>query len=261
MKETSRQDRRHSSSGSSPRPSDGSPASALTCLSRLSLTATLSGKSSVSDGAHESILILRVSALPLVGGRWFLFGRSVGRSSLTAVQLLPVEDSEDISGAAAGETESPSVSVCYGCGQADKEAARPCNAPGRCKLRRKRCILPIFLRPDQKPEGNKYRLNELACETRDEKHRSTLFLLSICTDEQNGSDENSEKAVKLREFHLVFDAAILLRYLTVRSFIRSTINNNHMSENNDLGMQVDLATLTFCFFDMTMPIKLQNPTQ
>lgn len=34
---------------------------------------------------------------------------------------------------------------------------------------------------------------------RDEKHRSTLFLLSICTDEQNGSDENSEKAVKLRE--------------------------------------------------------------
>lgn len=34
-----------------------------------------------------------------------------------------------------------------------------------------------------------------------------------------------------------------------------------MSENNDLGMQVDLATLTFCFFDMTMPIKLQNPTQ
>ncbi|KAI4532904.1 hypothetical protein MG293_017312 [Ovis ammon polii] len=65
----------------------------------------------------------------------------------------------------------------------------------------KRCILPIFLRPDQKPEGNKYRLNELACETRDEKHRSTLFLLSICTDEQNGSDENSEKAVKLREKH------------------------------------------------------------
>lgn len=34
-----------------------------------------------------------------------------------------------------------------------------------------------------------------------------------------------------------------------------------MSENNDLGMQVDLAALTLCFFDMTMPIKLQNPTQ
>lgn len=34
-----------------------------------------------------------------------------------------------------------------------------------------------------------------------------------------------------------------------------------MSENNDLGMQVNLATLILCFFDMTTPIKLQNPTQ
>ncbi|KAI4555045.1 hypothetical protein MJT46_015431 [Ovis ammon polii x Ovis aries] len=154
MKETSRQDRRHSSSGSSPRPSDGSPASALTCLSRLSLTATLSGKSSVSDGAHKSILILRVSALPLVGGRWFLFGRSVGRSSLTAVQLLPVEDSEDISVTLITEGTGDTHSI------------------------------------DQSAAEDKHR---------DEKHRSTLFLLSICTDEQNGSDENSEKAVKLRE--------------------------------------------------------------
>ena len=42
------QDHHHSSSGSLSLSSDGSPVSALACLSRLSLTITLSGKSSVS---------------------------------------------------------------------------------------------------------------------------------------------------------------------------------------------------------------------